>query len=164
MNGEVFFRGMELQDKLPFSRVSTEFVRGPGCQPLLQGRTINIENKDLIEHVDKMLKIPRATAEESDCVRSICRKLLNFLDIPNMASVPEGNISTALKQGEIDRFAGFRVAFVGKLTIAVDDMIATPLEFRCHRGFTDAGNTLDQIVSDTHDAAVRHSSNVACAA
>ncbi|MOA25908.1 hypothetical protein D3C78_1466640 [compost metagenome] len=88
---------------------------------------------------------------------SISHQRPHFFDVPNMTPVTVDNIPIPLKQREIDRFACFRITFVGNFTVAVDDMIATSLEFGCHRGFTGAGNTLDQIVSDTHNTTLQHS-------
>lgn len=81
----------------------------------------------------------------------ISHKLPNFFDIPDMMSVTEGDFCVvALKQRDIHGFARFGVAFVSQFTVAVNHMKAALLKFRCNRGFTSPGDTLDQIISSAH--------------
>lgn len=158
MHGKVFFRCMELQDKFPFRRITAEFVCRPLRQPFSQRRAIDIEHEDLIEQVEEPLKIPRAAAEESDCVASISDKLPNFFNIPDMMPMTECDVLlTAPKNCRIKRVASFGITRISEFPVAVDHMMATLLQFRCNRSLTGPGNTLNQIVSGTHRATARHS-------
>jgi hypothetical protein len=56
----------------------------------------------------------------------------------------------ALADGPVQRFAGLRIAVIGELPVAVDDVVATPLQFFGHRGLAGAGDAFDQVVSNAH--------------
>ena len=55
-----------------------------------------------------------------------------------------------LSGATINGLAGFWIAPIGQFPVAVDGVVAAPLQFVADRGFTGAGNAVDDVVLDTH--------------
>lgn len=58
-----------------------------------------------------------------------------------------------LRRG-IGRFTSLGVALVGKFPVAVDGLVATPVQLSAHRGLPRSGDALDEKVADTHRASI----------
>ena len=54
-----------------------------------------------------------------------------------------------LASASIHGFPRFWIAPIGQLPVAMDGMIAAPLQFVADRRFTGAGNAVDEVVLDT---------------
>jgi len=78
----------------------------------------------------------------------------NLFDIPYMMPVTETHIRRIALQSWIKGRARFRVALICKFAVAMDHMMAASLKFCCNRCLADTGDTLDQVVSDTHGASI----------
>ena len=63
-----------------------------------------------------------------------------FIYMPNVVLVSE----------VIRRFTSFRIALIGQFPIAMNGLVATPLQFIADRCFAGAGEAFDQIISNAH--------------
>lgn len=80
---------------------------------------------------------------------------LDPVDIPDVVGMPENYIQGPVlnTRSTIQRFTRLRIALIGQLSVAVNDMITAPLKFAGDRRLASAGNAFDQIVSDAHPIA-----------
>jgi hypothetical protein len=66
----------------------------------------------------------------------------DLLNVPHPGTMRSGATMNGL--------AGFWIAPIGQFPVAVDGVVAAPLQFVADRGFTGAGNAVDDVVLDTH--------------
>ena len=146
---------MQPQDEVPFGRLSAELVVRSARQPPLQGLPIDVENEDLVEQIDEAMEIPRAAAKEGDRMALVGHMGPDLFDIPDMVRLHKGQIPVALPLRGIQRRARLGIALVSQFAVAMDDMIAAPLQFGGDGGLAGPRDALDQVVPDAHSASLR---------
>lgn len=77
---------------------------------------------------------------------------LDPVDIPDVVGMSENYIQGPVlnTRSTIQRFTRLRIALIGQLPVAVNDMITAPLKFAGDRRLASAGNAFDQIIPDAH--------------
>jgi len=83
---------------------------------------IDLENEYSIEQFRKALEVPAAAAEERRRVTLIGRQGPHLFDVPDMVLVGEA----------IQRLTGFGITLISQLPVAVDGVVATPLQLIAH--------------------------------
>ena len=79
----------------------------------------------------------------------------HLIDVPEMMPVTKGDISRILPARSIAQgLACHRIAFVGELSVTMDDMMAALPQACRNRGLARAGHAFDQNVSDAHFALI----------
>ena len=133
-------------DKLSIGLPSSELILRSLFQPLQQRTKLNIENEHGIEQVDGPPEVPRTAAEEGHGVLSIGSDRSYLIEIPEPAlAQPRLTVPTtavgAMSTGAYvvrNRNAGLRVTHIGQHAVAMDGLIAAPLQLGADRGLTTA--------------------------
>ncbi|SDD44803.1 hypothetical protein SAMN02799630_03412 [Paenibacillus sp. UNCCL117] len=84
--------------------------------------------------------IPRTAAEKCYRLILIVDQSLYFINMLNMVFGFK-----AIRRG-----TRFRVALISQLTIAMNSMVAAPLQFVADRSFAGAGNAINQVIPYAH--------------
>jgi hypothetical protein len=138
--GRVFSGCMQVQNQRALIWLCAKLIAWALRQSPVQGVEINIQNKDRIEEVDKMMKVSGAAAKEKHCNAFIRNQCFDFADIPDVMLVARPR----------QRFARLRIPLIGQGAITMNGMISTPQKLIAHRGLAAARNTFNQIISNAH--------------
>jgi hypothetical protein len=101
---------------------------------------IDIQYEDFVEQIYEYMKVPRDTREKGDIIVFLRHDGSDFLSIPYMRP----------KTRTFYWSSSFRVAAIGELTVAVDDVVIAPLQPLSCGGLAGARTAFDQIVSLRH--------------
>lgn len=137
---DVLFGGMQARYEFAFGSVVAPFALGPRCETLVQGFGIDVGDGDFVEEVNEVREVSRPAAEEGYRMGVVGDERLDLVDIPDVIFVASG----------CERLAGFWIALIGEFPVAVDCLVAAPLQLVTDGGLAGAGNAFDQIVSDAH--------------
>jgi hypothetical protein len=138
---DVVFRLMPSHDEFAFSRLSaTPLVVRSLVKPPMQRGKVDFKDKDAVEQIDKFREVPGATAKECDRFIPVGDQGSNSVYVPDVVLVSE----------TIPRFTGFGIAPVSQLAIAMNGVVAAPLQFVANGGLAGAGKALDQVIPPAH--------------
>jgi len=138
---DVFFRLMPSHDEFAFRRLSaTPLVVWSLVKPPIQRGKVDFEDKDAVEQIDKFREVPCATAEEYGRFIPVGDQGFYFVYIPDVVLV-----SAALR-----RFTSFRIALVSQLAVAMNGVVAAPLQFIANGSLAGARTAFDQIIPPAH--------------
>src|SRR5215218_8076258 len=115
-------------------RSSPRVFRSGGKTPV-QRLQIDLKHENAIPHIDETVGIPGTTAKER------CRMVLIGHQSADRRNVPHPG--TLLISAFINGFPRFWIAPIGQLPVAVDGVVAAPLQLIADRGFTGAGDAVD---------------------
>ena len=126
---------LESRKGFPFPCRSAPRVLRSGRKTPIQCIHIDLKHKHCIEQTDEAVGIPRTAAKEC------CRMVLIGDQSSDLLNVPYP--TTMLVSASIHGFSSLEIAPIGQLLIAVDGVIAAPLQLVADRRFTGAGNAVD---------------------
>jgi hypothetical protein len=119
--------------------------------PIQCTKVVNLKNKNTVKYMYEFFKIPRTTAEKRDWYAVISNYRRDFVYVPKkMFLLPYSLVPLTLVDRFMDRFPCIWIAPIFQLSVAVEDVIAAPLQCFSHRGFAGAGHALDQIIVLPH--------------
>ena len=111
-------------------------------KPPMQCVNVDVKNKDAIEEIYELRKIPRATTEERHCFILVGYQGLHFVHMPDVVLVCEA----------IHWCTGFRIALISQFAVTMNGLVAPPLQFFADRSLAGAGNAFDQKIPPAHSA------------
>jgi len=141
---DVSLGAVESDDEVTLGWFRSPLVLRALVEPPVQGVAINVEDEHLVEQIDELREVARASAEERDGFLMVCHQSPNSPHVPDVVLVRSG----------IGRFTSFGVALVRKFPIAVDGLVAAPVQFCAYRGLPRSGYAFDEIVADTHRGSI----------
>lgn len=142
---DIFLGPVESDNEVTLGWFRPPLVLRALVEPPVQGFEINVEDEDPVEQIDELREVARASAEERDGLLMICHQSPHTPDVPDVVLVRSG----------IGRFTSRGVALVREFPVAVDGLVATPVQFSAHRGLPRSGDALDEIVADTHQGSIQ---------
>ncbi len=137
---DVFLRPVEPDDEVALGRLGAPLVQWSLIQTFMQRVDVDVEDEDLIEQIEELMKVAGPTAEEGGALPSVGCSFSHKIDVPDVVFMV----------GRVGRLTGLGVALVCEFSVAVDCLVATPLQLAAHRGLAGCGNTFDEIVANTH--------------
>lgn len=144
---DVFLCSVESDDELTLGWFRSPLILRALVESLMQGFEINVEDEHLVEQIDELRGVARASAEERHGLLMVCDQRPHSSDVPDVMLVDSG----------IGRFTSLGVALVRKLPVAVDGLVATPVQLEAHRGLPRSGDAFDEIVADAHPGSIQPS-------
>src|SRR6478735_3127615 len=139
--GDVGFCLMPSHDEFAIRRLSAApLIVGSLVEPPIQGVEVDVEDEDAVEELDECREVPGTTAEECDLFTLVRDQGPYCGDIPDVVLVA----------ATLDRLPSFRVALVGQLAVAMDGVVAAPLQLLANGGLAGAGEAFDQVVPPAH--------------
>jgi hypothetical protein len=138
---DVVFRLMPSHDEFASRRLSaTPLVVRSLVKPPMQRGKVDFEDKDVVEQIDEFREVPRATAKERGRFIPVGDEGFHFVYVPDVVLVSEA----------IPRFTGFGIAPVSQLAVAMNGVVAAPLQFIANGSLAGAGKAFDQIILPAH--------------
>ena len=138
---DVSLRLMPSHDEFAFRRLSaTPLVGRSLVKPPMQRGKVDFEDKDAVEQIDKFREVPGATAEECGRFIPVGNQGLYFVYIPDVVLV----------SADLRRSTSFRIPLVSQLAVAMNGVVAAPLQFIANGSLAGAGKAFDQIIPPAH--------------
>lgn len=112
---DVFPRVMETNDEVALRRLGAPVVRRALIKPVMECVAVDVEDEDFIEHVEELVEVAGAPAEEGGALVAVGCDGSYEIDVPDVMFVVGGP-------------AGFTcvwVALVREFSVAVDRVVAT---------------------------------------
>ena len=143
VRGQAFVcRMLEARKGFAFACRSAPRVCRSGGKPPVQRLQIDRKHEHAIPQIGEPVGIPGTTAKERCRMGVIGHQRADRRNVPHPGTLRSGAPRNGL--------AGVWIAPIGQFAVAVDGVVAAPLQFVADRGFTGAGNAVDDVVLDTH--------------
>ena len=143
VRGQAFLcRMLESRKGFAFACRSAPRVCRSGGKTPVQRSQIDRKHENAIPHIAETVGIPGTTAKEGCRMGVIGQQSADRRNVPHPGTLRSG----APRNGR----AGFWLAPIGQVPVAVDGVVAAPLQFVADCGFTGAGNAVDDVVLATH--------------
>jgi hypothetical protein len=120
---DVFPRLMETNDEVALGRLGAPFVRRALIKPVMECVAVDVEDEDFIEHVEELVEVAGAPAEESGALVAVGCDGSHEIDVPDVVFVVGG----------AGGFTCLWVALVREFSVAVDRVVATFLQLAAYR-------------------------------
>jgi hypothetical protein len=130
-----FCRMLESRKGFPFTCRSSPLVFRSGGKTPIQRIQIDLKHKHGIEQTDEAVSIPGTAAKECCGMVVIGHQSLDLLNVPYP--------STMLVSVPFHQLPSLEIVPIGQLPVAVDGVIAAPLQLVADRRFPGAGNAVD---------------------
>ena len=120
---DVLPRHMETNDEVALGRLGAPFVRRALIKPVMECVAVDVEDEDFIEHVEKLVEVAGAPAEERGALVAVGCDGSNEIDVPDVMFVVGG----------VGGFTCLWVALVRQFSVAVDRVVATSRQLAAYR-------------------------------
>ena len=114
---------MPLHDAIAFGRYpAASLLIGTLVEATLKRRKIDFQDEHRVEQIDELREVPRSAAEERGRFALVGADGSYLVDVPDVVLVREA----------LRRLTGLGITSVRKLAVAMDDVIAAPLQLIGH--------------------------------